>query len=296
MLQITAFEKNGIFFQKQQSLCAETKKAHSNFTLIELLVVIAIIAILAGMLLPALTRAREKGKQISCLSNHKQIGLAFNMYKNDFEDWWVNSRDSNAYYSWDGKKDIIDNNGRDYRYWPSLLIDGKYCKQRRAEGAWEQKFGGTRKFVVNSIGFTCPALPFSTERMNDYSYNYVGGYGSGIGKTYRGGAYQDGCRQNMIKHPSKLIVLADSWYSPADMYYNHFTSYGRNASGFPRLVDKNSHDSKFSMNPFNHLDGGNYLWADGHATWMPAKEFNFSMCCFDPSGVNVYYSEYNIYN
>ena len=85
------------------------RNIHRGFTLIELLVVIAIIAILAGLLLPALTSAKKKGHRIVCVSNMRQIDMAFRMYRSDHEERFPDRRDL---------KSILPGGYRPWGHWP----------------------------------------------------------------------------------------------------------------------------------------------------------------------------------
>ena len=93
----------------------------SAFTLIELLIVISVIAILAGMLLPALNQARGRAKSSQCLSNLKQVATACVMYAQDYNGMLTRPHLRGTYY------------------WSNLMVDGKYLPESDVVLCPEQK-------------------------------------------------------------------------------------------------------------------------------------------------------------
>jgi len=214
------------------------KAMRKGFTLIELLVVIAIIAILAAMLLPALAQAREKARQAGCMNNLKQLGLAIQMYVDDYDGYYMPS-----YYhpGWSLNSPL----GENCQAWGQTIMP--YV------GKSSGSIGTSTKLLI----FKCPSDNIKrgwsspgTDAfgINSYTTNQqvCGGGGSGAGAGYNNsGAIV--VRQSRLKALGSTILL---WEQHA--WWNMPVYSGRHSPADAPGVTQ-AHTSK-----------SNYLFCDGH--------------------------------
>jgi prepilin-type processing-associated H-X9-DG protein/prepilin-type N-terminal cleavage/methylation domain-containing protein len=202
-----------------------------SFTLIELLVVITIIVILASMLLPVLGKAREKGKNISCVSNLKQLGLYSATYTNDSAEWVVP-----AYYD----------NGSTFVKWYDLILRSN------------TPIDGRTLSTTNGYGvLICPAAPtgFGTGNTTTW-YNADMGFRYG---TYGINLFLAGTPAAAPpKAPKKLSLIA----SPARSYLLTET---RNSIGYYIEYAFYPPYNDFCQMDWRHgKTNANMLFIDGH--------------------------------
>ncbi|HLV81448.1 MAG TPA: DUF1559 domain-containing protein [Chthonomonadaceae bacterium] len=214
------------------TLCSPATRR--GFTLIELLVVIAIIAVLAAMLFPVFSQAREKARQTSCLSNSRQIGLAIQMYADDHDEGF-----------------------------PCTCMQGMMMTTDPQD--WVT---AVTPYVKNSGVFHCPSdnsplwTNMMTPRISSYGFN---AYFMPVYPPYYGAHMAD------INHPAECVLVTEMADSDSNDFF--LPMYWGNPSKVTDANMQMMEWDMMAQQPLStaihrHQQGANYVFAEGHAKWQ----------------------------
>ena len=259
---------------KQRSACRRVK--HPCFTLIELLVVIAIIAILAGMLLPALNKAKQKGSSASCQANLKQLGQCLIQYSGDNEEWLVPVTSKNRGFG----------GGAQFNVWGYYIQEYTGIKSDKVYSATPD--GGAYNVKIakehqNGI-MKCPAtvVPVTAFGYTQYGMtSKIGGdppgYGAAINKVQE------------VLYPTQKAWLIDSAYAgntsdfAANPIWDKSTAKTNgmfNVSRTGQNIRRNSHGAAANM-----------VFVDGHVERKSEKDMDFAYKRLTTGSSNLLYGD-----
>ncbi len=244
----------------------ESRRKKQGFTLIELLVVIAIIAILAAILFPVFAKAREKARQISCLSNMKQLGLGFVQYTQDNDE--KNPNGINWYYpggnGWAGQiyayvkstqvyRCPDDSNGTN-----AYTSYGYNSNNTNPTGASVDSYtiakydSPAKTVLLFEVQGNNPATGAGNASTDDLT-------GAGVLDTSgQGGNSAAGYGTQVGQGGTQIVSGAGAFSNPITLQM---------ATGYLRGVTSGDYN-RYAAATGRHTDGSNFLMADDHAKWF----------------------------